>query len=69
MAQRVDGFPEYHVIVNRFLGQDQKLTSLEAKISAMEPTIQRLDNEFFNHDGGDGLKTIVLKHIAAVNQR
>ena len=39
------------------------------RLSALEPTFKRLDNEFFNHDGGKGLKTIVLEHISAVNQR
>ena len=42
---------------------------LRDRVAAMEPTLDKLSNEFFNHDGGDGLKTIVLKHIARVDER
>ena len=47
----------------------KRLGELEKTVNGNLPTIARLDNEFFNHDGGDGLKTIVLKHIARVDQR
>jgi len=42
---------------------------LSKDVSTMKPTVERLDDEFFNHDGGPGLKRIVLEHIASVNSR
>ena len=71
---RIDHNPDemgghYATFVARFMAQDEKISELEKTVSAMVPTIERLDNEFFNHDGGPGLKTIVLKHIAKVDAR
>ena len=51
--------------MDRSRTQDEKISELEKLVSAMQPTLRRLDNEFFNHDGGLGLKTIVLAHISA----
>jgi hypothetical protein len=59
----------YDACVRRFMAQDEKISSLERAVSALTPTVDRLADEFFNHDGGDGLKTIVLKHIAKVDAR
>ena len=53
----------------RFLAQDEKISDLEKAVNTMSLTLARLDDEFFNHDGGDGLKTIVLKRFAADDQR
>ena len=55
--------------MDRSRTQDEKISELEKLVSAMQPTLRRLDNEFFNHDGGLGLKTIVLAHISAEDAR
>jgi hypothetical protein len=42
-----------------------RFSALDVKVATVEQIAVRLDNEIFNHDGGDGLKTIVLKRFAA----
>lgn len=43
-----------------------RFTTLDQRVTTIEPMVERLDEEIFNH-GKDGLKTIVLKHIAHVD--
>jgi hypothetical protein len=46
-----------------------RFSALETNVAIVTQTANRLDNEIFNHDGGDGLKTIVLTRFAADDQR
>jgi hypothetical protein len=42
---------------------------MEGRMGKAESVIEHIANEFFNHDGGPGLKTIVLARFAADDQR
>ena len=42
-----------------------RVAELERTMTTMQPTLNRLDNEFFNHNGDKGLKTLFLEDMAA----
>ena len=49
--------------------ESQRFREMEVKMAAMEPKLNRLDEEIFNHEGVKGVKTIVLEHIATTKNR
>lgn len=54
---------------NRLTSLEKRTGKMETGMAALAPTVERLDNEFFNHVGSEGLKTIVLRRFAADDQR
>ena len=64
-VNRKAGVVKWKGMRNDGMAQTDRLAELERRMNTMEPTLRRIDNEFFNHDGGKGLKTIVLEHFAA----
>jgi hypothetical protein len=55
--------------MGRFSVLEGKVGELEKDAAALTPIVARIDNEFFNHVGSKGLKTIVLERFAADDQR
>ena len=41
-----------------------RLGGVENKMAAMQPTLEALRDEVWNHDGTDGIKTIMIRNIA-----
>ena len=66
MAQHAAGLVQQHVDWLERL--ENRMLAMEGNMATLTPTVERLDNEFFNHDGGKGLKTLFLEHAAEQRQ-
>jgi hypothetical protein len=62
-------YPEYRVIVERFVGIDAKISELTAEVAPIKKTVDRLDWDFYNHGGPDGLKTQFIKFTTRFDTR
>jgi hypothetical protein len=66
VAQHAAGLVQQHIAWLERL--ENRMLSMEVDLATMTPTVDRLDNEFFNHNGEKGLKTLFLEHAAEQRQ-
>ena len=65
----VDGLIEAHgqrfaSIEGRLIAIEIKINEVKQDMAAMSPKLEALGDEIWNHDGGPGLKTIVIEEFA-----